>query len=227
MIREDRSYLSNNDMIAIEKGLAELDVYSIRIGREKLTEKEKTENLRVANSVSKEERDKYCDDKKEKTALKIKSLIELLSNKFAIYQYKDDISYKSNWDLFFWCNSNEKGKDFSYVTLNTNKNRTLKERLCDIKKVIKYIKEIEIEGLDVVIQYCAKYNEEKVKDMAEKYFKRAKDTFISYRGMDGRIKEVGTGYQGNKCYGFFKKRARRKYYKLSNKDMAIMEIQSC
>ncbi|WP_291639439.1 hypothetical protein [Clostridium sp.] len=31
MIREDKSYLSSNDLLAIEKGYAILDIHSIRI----------------------------------------------------------------------------------------------------------------------------------------------------------------------------------------------------
>ncbi len=227
MIREDKSYLSSSDLLAIEKGFAKLDIYSIRVDREQLTEEEKAENLRIANSVSTEEWNKYCNQNKKKIESKIEPFIEKLSENFNIYQYKDKtiVPYKSNWDLFFWCNTDNEGRDFSYVTLDMNKNRTVEERFLTLEYVIKYIKKIGFQGIDIIIQYTVKYDDEKIKQEADNYFEKVKNTFVRYMGMDGRIKEVGKDVQENKCYGFFKKGAKTKYYKLSLKNIAMMSIQ--
>ena len=226
MIREDKHYLSNDNIIAIERGFAKLDIHSIRISRENFTEEEKAENSRIYNTLTREEWSKRCEDTASMTASKIEPLVESLSKKFNIYQYKnDDMDYRSKWDLFFWCNGDNRGRDFSYVTLSTNDTKKLEERLLDIEHVLNYIKEIGFAGLDIAIQYSIKYDDEKLKEMASDYFEKIKNTVIEYSGYMGKIKDMGIDYMGNKCYGFFKKGARSKYYKVSNGDMAIMSIQ--
>lgn len=228
MIREDKNYLYTTDTIAIEEGYAALDVHSIRISRESLTEEEMAENRRICDTVSEEEWNKHCSITPHKTALKIKPLIEELNKRFIIYQYKDDkMDYRSNWDLFFWCNGgdDEDGRDLSYITLSANTTRELEERLKGINDVIETIKEIGYDGLDIAIQYNAKYNSVKVKEAAENYFERIKNTFINYSFYTGKIKEGGMDYEGNKCYRFFKKGARSKYYSLSSKDMFMLSLQ--
>lgn len=223
MIREDKSYMSKLDLKAIEKGIAKLDIYSLRIDREQYTEEQKEENKKLADSVSRDEWSKHCDDVKKRIAQKIEPLIESLSNKFNIYQYKNNsIEYGSNWDLFFWCNCNKEGQDFSYVTLSTNKKRTVEERSSDIKKVLEYIQEIGFKGIDVIIQYTATYNEEVVKNIALNYFNQIQNNVVKCFGYDGKIKNVGTDNKGNIYYGFFKKGARSKYYRIS--DMNLLEM---
>jgi hypothetical protein len=101
MLREDRSYLSSLDNLAIEKGIAQLGIHSIRISRRAYTEAEKEENVKDSNVMSREEWNIRCDKIKETISLKIESLIKFLSTKFNIYQYEDKISYTSDWDLFF------------------------------------------------------------------------------------------------------------------------------
>jgi len=220
-IREDKSYLSSLDLLAIEKGIAKLDIHSIRISREPFTEEQKEENRKLADSVSREEWAIHCDESAERTAQKIEPLIEKLSEKFIIHQYKDNSMehYGSNWDLFFWCNGNNKGRDYSYVTLGTNTKRTVEERLSDIEKVLEYAQEIGFEGIDIAIQYATKYDDEKVRYIAIAYYQSVKNKFINYMGV-GKIKEVGNG--DNVHYGFFKKGASRNYYRVS--DLGLMGL---
>jgi len=218
-IREDKSYLSSLDLLAIERGIAKLDIHSIRIDRESFTEEQKEENHKLFDSVSKEEWSRLCEENRERTAQKIEVLIEKLSEKFDIYQYKDRENYGRNWDLFFWCNGNNKGRDYSYVTLSTNEKRTVEEKLSDIEKVLEYAQEIGFEGIDIAIQYTAKYDDTKVKEIALAYCQTVKNKFINYMGI-GKIKEVGTG--DNVHYGFFKKGASKKYYRMS--DLALLGL---
>lgn len=229
MIKEDKSYLSSSDLLAIEKGFAILDIHSIRIDRENFTDEEKAENRKKCDSMTKEEWSKHCNTTSHKTALKIKPLIEALNKKYAIYQYnKDDkMDYKSNWDLFFWCNGgdDEEGRDLSYITLSANRTRALEERLSGINDVIETIKETGYIGLDITIQYTAKYDYKKINEVAACYFENIKNTFINYSFYTGKIKEGGMDYEGNKCYRFFKKGARSKYYVLSSTDMLMLSLR--
>lgn len=231
MIRKDKSYLSGSDLLAIEKGYAALDIHSLRISREDFTEEEKEQNRKNCDAMTKEEWSLHCSITPRKTALKVRDLIEALNKKYAIYQYNKDerVDYKSNWDLFFWCNSgdDEEGRDLSHITLSMNTTRTLEERLNDINDVIEAIKEIGYAGLDIAIQYTAKYNYKKMDEAAIDFFEKVKNNFTCYAGYTGKIKEGGIDYEGHKCYRFYKKGARTKYYVLSSKNMFMMsELQS-
>ncbi|MBU3186611.1 hypothetical protein [Clostridium estertheticum] len=227
MIREDRSYLSKSDLLAIEKGFAMLDVHSIRLSSVRFTEEEKAENFRTHETMPIKEWEARGNIISQRTALIIEPLIEALSKKYVIYQYEHDkMEYKSNWDLFFWCNYGKDDKrDFSYITLSPNGNRSLDERLEGVENVIKSIKEIGCKGIDVIIQYTAKYNKEKVNEVALSYFEKVKNTFINYSFYIGKIKEGGMDYKGDPCYRFFKKGARTHYYQVSSKDMLMMSLR--
>ena len=228
MIREDKSYLSSGDVLAIEKGYAMLDIHSLRISGERLTDEQMKENGRLASIMTKEEWSNHCSILPGETALKIKPLIEALNKKYIIYQYaNDNMDYKSNWDLFFWCNGgdDEDGRDLSYIKLSTNDIRTLEERAAGINDVLEYIKEIGFTGIDIAIQYDVKYNKEMIKEAAENYFEKVKNIFINCMGHSGRIKEGGTNYKGEKVYRFFKKGARSKYHPLSGREMFMMSLR--
>jgi len=224
MIKEDKSYLSKLDLLTIEKGIAQLDIHSLRFDRVDFTEEEKEENRRIANIVSQEEWERLCDENKRRTAMKIEPIIESLSNKFDIHQYKDSSMghYQSDWDLFFWCNNDNKGRDMSYVTLSLNENRIVERRILDVEQVLNYIKEIGFDGVNITIQYTATYNDDKVREIALEYAEKVKNTVVQLMGYSGKIKKVS-----NDQYGFFKKGAKKRYYQLSNKlllEMAISKL---
>ena len=212
IIREDKSYLSDVDLVSIEKGIAELGIYSIRIGAY-FTEEQKKENSEMAKLLSKEEWSERCERHKTETAEKVEKIVDAIHDNFVIYQYKNkEIDYsKDDWDLFFWCNYG----DMSYVRLNPNKKRTNQKQIEGIYNVLELIKTIECEGIDVAIQYTAKYNEEKVNEIVKNVYDKIEKTFVNYRGITGKIKEI---FRDNEVvkYGFFKKGARKTYYEVSN-----------
>lgn len=212
-IKEDKSYLSEIDLLSVEKGVAELGIHSIRLNVE-FTDEQKQENIKAADSLSRDEWSNRCEKSKNKQAEKIKKVIDAINENFKIYQYKDDsLNYSGdNWDLYFWCNSG----DMSYVTLSPNKKRVNEQQIKDINNVLEFIKTLDSEeGVNLNIQYTAIYDVEKVENIVNDVFTKVKDQFISYMGSKGKIKEVGTSHTGSTVYGFFKKRARSNYYKVS------------
>ena len=228
MIKEDKSYLSSDDLLAIEKGFAVLDIHAIRINAEKSIKEEKVENLRIHNTMTEEEWNKHCDLIQESISSKIKYLVGELSEKFRIYRHKDDkMDYKSNWDLFFRCNSgDDEERDCTYlVTLTTNSERTLEERLEGINQVLEAIKEIGFNELEISVEYAAKYDYIKIKDIVDNYFEKVKNTFIQYSGHEGKIKEGLMDHHGNKCYRFYKNGTRSKYHSLSSEDMLMLSLR--
>ena len=210
-VKKDMSYLSEIDLLAVEKGVAELGIHSIRLSNI-LTEEEKEENSRIAKIISSEDWSKRCAERMKVVADKIEKIVDTINENFAIYQYKkNEFEYSSDtWDLFFWCNCG----DMSYVTLNPNDSRSNDQQIKDIDNVLSLLQKIEIEGIQVHVQHNVTYKDEKVWNIVKEEYGKVKDKFISYDGITGKIKEVGKTYTGKAVYGFFKKGARSKYYQV-------------
>ena len=220
-VREDKNHLSKVDLLSIEKGIAKLGIYSIKFDVH-LTEEEKQENRKESEVLTQAEWGIRCDQHKQEVGEKVERIIDLIHANFVIYQYKNkSITYsKDDWDLFFWCNSG----DMSYVTLNPNKKRSTEQQVKDINNVLELIKGLDT-NIEVIIQYVADYDKEKVKKIATTYCQTVKNKFINYLGM-GKIKEVGTNEDGSINYGFFKKGASRNYYQLSDKALLEMSLMN-
>jgi len=212
-IKKDMSYLSELDLLSVEKGIAELGIHSIRFSNN-LTEEEKEENSKIAKILSREEWSKRCEKNRLKVGARIEGIVDLINENFTVYQYKNkNIHYsKDDWDLFFWSNCG----DMSYVTLNPNSDRTNEEQIRDIDKVLTLIESVDIVGVKVDIQYKVIYKNEMVKNIASEVYSNVKDKFVNYNGFTGKIKEVGKSYSGATVYGFFKKGARTNYYQVAN-----------
>lgn len=138
MIREDKSYLSKIDLLAIEKGIAKLDINSIRMERE-ISKKERIENKKLFETLSKEEWERLCYNKKRRASLIIKPIIDILDKNFIIYQYKKKISYNDVYDLFF----NGDINCLSSARISFNGKKSLEERQNDINQVINCLKKID------------------------------------------------------------------------------------
>lgn len=209
-IRDDKSYLSGLDVKAIENGIAELGVYSLRITNF-FTEEQKQENSKIYETLTREQWFQKCEQTKQSAAEKVETIVDSIHNNFMIYQYKNkDVNYRNdNWDLFFWHNTG----DMSYVTLNPNDKQSNEQQKQLINSVLNLVKEINIEGIEVTIQYKAIYNEEKVNNITLEYCEKVKNTFIAYGGYIGKIQEMGNRYV------FRKKGAKKNCYEINNKTL--------
>jgi hypothetical protein len=200
-IKDDYYYISELDKKLIEKGLASLDVYSVHL-------------------------EGYYS---EEVNTKIKNIVEMLNEKFLIYQYekKEDGSYickySDNWDLFFWHNGNLQ-YPFTDTRFNfNNAHRSYEERKHNLEQLIEILKDYQEEAVTVKIQYTTSYHEKEIEQIADSIYQNFKDTFIYFMGYEGKIKPVPNykdGYYGSNCkYGFFKKGSKRKYYQITNMDI--------
>jgi hypothetical protein len=126
--------------------------------------------------------------------------------------------YKDDWDLFFWCNCDVDGRDYSYVTLTFNSNRTVTRRIADKDRVIEALnKRSDIDGVIAYVQYSITYDDVKIKETVNNYISTILNVPINYMGYEGKIKNVG-----EERYGFFKKGAKTKYYEVP--DIAILAM---
>lgn len=210
MIKECKTYLSKTDLLAIEKGIAKLDIHSIRINRREYTEEEREINSKNINTYSNEEWTKIVEESEKEIASKIKPILDILDENFIIYQYKKELSYRNEWDLFF--NGGTENPSNIRLTLNTKK--SVEERINDKNKLMEYISKFNIEDLDIIIQYTTTYNENQVNDIVKSFLETNKNKFFFYMGMEGKIKEID-----DNSYGFFKKKSRSRYYEIKEKDI--------
>ena len=88
IINEDKSYMSNTDLLSIEKGIAKLGIHSIKFSH-MLTEEQMQENRKMADILSREEWSVSCEKYKIEVGQKIEKIIDMVNDKFIIYQYKN------------------------------------------------------------------------------------------------------------------------------------------
>lgn len=228
---DDYHYITEISNKMIEKGLANLDLHSIRLNTH-LTEEQMQENSTAADLLTREEWSMRCSDFEALQNKKLEKIIDLLSKHFVIYQYKDkNISYcnRNNqtnqngyeWDLY--CNFGS-GRD-ARLSFN-NHGKTLSQRYEDLNKIKELLKGYEENSIMINIQYTQTFHEEELKETAQNVYFKIKDKFITFSGMTGKIKpvtEYNDNYFGTNCqYGFFKKGSKNKFYQVTN--MVVSEL---
>ena len=222
MIKEYRGAMSFWDEQALGNGYAKPGIHSLIIDREYVDKK----NLGDKNldEMTTLEWIDHCEEIRKGTAIKIESLLNFLLKEYSIYQYPncDSIPYKSNWDMFFWCNGGKDGKDLSYITLSCNEQRSNEEQLQTFHKVLESIKKHGYAGLDVRIQYKVVYDEEGLKHAAKEKYKKIRNKYVEFNGMVGKVKFLEN--DGCDGYCFFPKWSHKRAYKVSNVELALINI---
>jgi len=218
-IKHDCSYIGNGQQL-IEKGFAEIDIHSLNFDRF-YTEEQKAHNYETSFTMSNEERNIFCDRISKEIHAKLLPIVELLNSKYKLYQYNEDISYNSNWDLFFYSNKGWNGKDyFDYMKISFNEKRTVIERMELMNEVVEILKSIDVQGIQCSIQYSVKKYEDAIHEAAKPLCKKLEGQFINYGGTIGKIKEVQDQYKGN-VYAFFKKGAKTKGHIVSDEYLVL------
>lgn len=209
-IKHDYSYLNDGEKL-IDRGYAELDIHSINFGKY-FTEEIKNNNRMIANTLSREEWGKHCDNAKIETEKQLQKIIEILGSKYSMYGYNEK-NYKSDWDLFLSMRS-------AYMQIPFNKNRSVEQNKQLLNELLELIEGIDNNHLECTVQYTARKNEDKIESDANNIIEKLLEKPITYKGMEGRIKLVEE-HENFKKYGFFKKRARVKYYEIDKKHLVL------
>ena len=222
-IKKDFSYISANETMLMDKGYGKMSVHSIHFDRH-YSEEQKEKNREIAESMTREEWSKHCDEIAEGFAKPLNEILEKFLSKYSIYQASENVSYDSDWDLFFWSDRGWNGKDFmTHFKLNFNKERSPEQNMILLDEIISLVETMEYENIGCRIQYDAVIDNERVETEAKTICERLVGKFIDYHGMTGKIKVVREE-NGIKEYGFFKKNARNKYYSISNVDILAMHM---
>lgn len=137
-------------------------------------------------------------------------IMENLSKRFAIYQYNTNDFH--NYDLFTWYNIKNGKKDLTYFILTINDNH----KELNYEQLFSILKSIDSQA-KCYIQYNAYYNDEKLFQYVNDFYKNNENRFIKY--CNGFSEQIGRLKKVNNQYGFFKKRANKYYIPLNNKQI--------
>ena len=222
-ISKDFSYINANETMLMNNGYGKLSVHSIHFDRH-YSEEQMEKNREIAESMTREEWNKHCDEIAEGFAKPLNEILEKFLSKYSIYQASENVSYDSDWDLFFWSDRGWNKKDFmTHFSLTFNDNRSPEQNMELLEEIISLVETMEYENIGCRIQYDAVIDENKVTEEAKTICESLVGKFIDYCGMTGKIKVVREE-NGIKEYGFFKKNARNKYYSISNTEILAMNM---
>ena len=150
----------------------------------------------------------------------------LLAKELTVYQFSDDedMPYKSDWDLFFWCNDLSRtvrnglsGRDYSYFTMTFNRNHGPERRREVYGRAMRALGRFaDDENLEIAVQYTTIMDDGKIRRDAELAAPKLAGRACAHDGMIGRIE------QGSESLYFRKKRSRKHIYKLADADILAL-----
>lgn len=229
-IRHDHSYVTQELQEYISRGYACESLYSLQF-RFAFTEAQKAENRAYADKVGLESDawNAHITSSTRQHSNHMEHIAAVLAQSLKIYQYdaEEAIPYKSNWDLFFWCNDFSQtmrgllsGRDYTYFTLNFNDRHDHERRQKVYNRVIRILELFaDDENLDVAVQYTSIMDEAKIKRDAALIAPTIVGRNCTYGNMEGRIE------QGNEYLFFRKKRSRKYMYRLTVAEILAISWQ--
>lgn len=226
-ITHDHSYVNGFDQELIARGYACEGLYSLRFSYA-LTEAQKAENRAYADEVglgSDAWNARIASSARQRSD-HMERVAAVLARNFKIYQYdgEEAIPYKSDWDLFFWCNDFSttmrgilSGRDLSYFTLTFNDKHDHERRQKIYNRAMRILELFsDDENLHIAVQYTAIRDEARIKRDAALIAPTIAGRSCTYGNMEGRVE------QGSEGLYFRKKRSRKYIYRLT--DAAILSL---
>lgn len=230
VITHDYKYIGSEDKKLVERGYGKISVYSLNFNRY-LTETERKKNFVFYGSMTDEQRKKYYESEEFENIQRgyATDLTDVLNyfSKYDIHQLTPETStmqhYDTDWDLFFYSNKGWNKKDYmDFFSLTFNKKRTPEQNNDLLAEIIGLMESIEGKRVCCRVQYCVVYDNDLIEKDAGEIFKKIKRKYINFNGMEGKIKVIGEG-NGSIYYGFFKKRAKKKYYPVNASEILFLE----
>lgn len=223
-IKHDYSYITESGKLLIENGLAEQSVYSLNFNRY-FSEEEKQENVRMSHQLNSEEWNQRCNERSKDIYNQMLPIIEEINNQFDIHQLNVEKSsyehYNTNWDLYFHSNKGWNNRDyFDNFQLTFNKKRSITENQILLNKLLDILSNIEVKNVSCRVQYNVVTDDNKIKEVAKEVFEKLQDKTIKFSNMEGKLKLIDNNY------AFIKKRAKKSYYRITDMDLCLMQINN-
>ena len=223
-IIHDHSYISQTEREFISRGYACESLHSLRFSYT-LTKAQQAENRAYADAVGAGSVawGDYIAAEARQRSEHVERIAALLAQNFKVCQYdrQDYIPYKSDWDLFFWCNDFSQtmrgflsGRDYSYFTLTFNDRHDHERRQKIYDRAMRILDLLsDDENLHIAVQYTAIMDDAKIKHDAKLAVPRIAGRNCTYGNMEGRVETNGESL-------FFRKKRSRKYvYRLTDTDI--------
>lgn len=228
-IFHDHSYITQTDKKCISRGYACESLYSLRFNF--VYTKEQAENHAYAEAVGLDSDawSSYITANVWRRSEHMERIANLLAQDFKLYQYdkEETVPYRSDWNLFFWCNDFSStmrgllaGVDYGYFTMAFNSKHS-PERRQKIYDRAMHILELfsDDENLHIAVQYTAIMDDAKIKRDAALAGPKIVGRNCVYRGMEGRVETNGEAL-------FFRKKRSRKYaYRLTDTEILSLSWQ--
>lgn len=217
-IKHNYSYMVNKELIDL--GYAKMDVKAL-IFDKFFTEEQKSKNQIMHRTFSREKITEISNNRTIEFTEELNFLIDDISKSYSIYN-KNETEFKNNWDLFLYDNAGwNQSKYYDFLRLDFNKKRSVEENMELLEDLIKIVELYDTEKIECTVQYVTRVNEEKLEKKSLELCEKLQGKTIELMGMKGKIKLIREGREFNE-YGFFKSRARKKYYPMNgNKDLVL------
>lgn len=229
-IRHDHSYVTQAQQEFISRGYACEGLYSLRFSYA-FTEVQKAKNRAYADKVGlgSDAWNAHITSSARQRNGHMERIAAVLAQNFKVYQYDDreDIPYRSDWDLFFWCNDFSatmrgllSGRNYSYFTLSFNDKHTPERRQEVYDRAMRVLELFADDvNLDVAVQYTAVMDEARIKRDAAVIAPKIAGRSCTYGNMEGRVE------QGSERLYFRKKRSRKYIYRLTDAEILSLSWQ--
>lgn len=226
-IAHDHSHITQAERELVARGYACESLYSLRFSYV-LTEAQKERNRAYSETVG-----LGSDAWNNRIAVEalrhskhMEPVAAALARELRIFQYddRDDVPYKSDWDLFFWCNDFSStmrefldGRDYSYFTLAFNSRHGPERRQEVYGRAMRVLERLaDDENLGVAVQYTALMDDARIKRDAALAVPGLAGRSCVYGGMEDRLETNG------ETLFFRKKRSRKHIYKLTDADVLAL-----
>ena len=222
LILMDYSYVNQT---MTKNGYARVGIHSLNFDRH-ITDGEKVRNCLHVAQIGAESREwqEHCEQAGKAVCKEMERMMEVLSQKYSIYQYNPQVKYGEH-ELFFYSNRGWNGRNwYDHIQLSFNDAFGVDKNDQLLNELLELLFDMESENIACRVQYETVLDYEKLSADAAKKYDSIKDKFVSFWGNIGKVKEVEE--DDKKQYGFFKKGAKKYYMPLLDEDM-IFGIKEC
>ena len=229
-IIHDHSYIGQTGQEFISHGYACESVYSLRFSFV-YTETQQGENRAYADEVGFQSNawSAYTVTNARQRSKHMERIAAVMAQNFKVCQYgsEDEVSYSSDWDLFFWCNDFSTtmrglltGRDYGYFTLSFNSRHNPERRQEILDRAMRVLELFaDDENLHVAVQYETVMDDAKIEHDAKLAIPRIAGQKCVYSSMVGRVETNGEAL-------FFRKKRSRKYiYRLTDTEILSISWQ--
>lgn len=156
----------------------------------------------------------YRHGEREFNNRQLNKIEEYLKEKYSVYQLNTE---SKNAELFWYSNkgwNNKETYDFFNISMNNKNENTTDENIKFLSEFVDDIPDLNLPNIQCRIQYTLRLSDN-ISEKAKVIVESLQGKWIEYNGMTGKLKLVG------EQVAFFKKRAKSRYYAISDKEVVL------